>query len=189
MIMVVARTLPCTHMHTHTHTHTDPNPHTHNTNIYFSTDWQDLCNGRGWCNCGHCSCFPPFFGTHCELCSGSKVCIQGTCDISGPNGICTECVVELLDIFHTNNVTVEELLTESFVQAAIRNKTLPAGSVLRDLNGEKAIFLPESFSLQCNVSCTPQVIINQSLELDYDILGQCDESVYAMNTVTLCTLL
>ena len=79
--------------------------------------------------------------------------------------------MELLEVFHTNNVTIEELLTTEFVQGAMRNGTLPSGSVLGDLNGEKAIFLPESFSTQCNVSCTPQVIINQTLDLEYDILG------------------
>ena len=134
--------------------------------------WQDLCNGRGWCSCGQCSCFPPFFGTYCELCSGSNVCIQGTCDISGPNGICTGCAVGFLEVFHANNVTVDELLSEAFVQIAIRNGTLPPGTVLGELNGEKAIFLPETFSAQCNRSCTPLVIINQTLNLEYDIQGQ-----------------
>ncbi|CAI8001615.1 Integrin beta-1, partial [Geodia barretti] len=131
----------------------------------------DLCNGRGWCSCGQCSCFPPFFGTYCELCSGSNVCIQGTCDISGPNGICTGCAVGFLEVFHANNVTVDELLSEAFVQIAIRNGTLPLGTVLGELNGEKAIFLPETFSAQCNRSCTPLVIINQTLNLEYDIQG------------------
>ena len=132
---------------------------------------QDVCNGRGWCNCGQCSCFSPFFGTYCELCSGSEVCIQGTCDVSGPNGICTACTVALLEVFHSNNVSVEELMTERFLREAVRNGTLPIGSILRDLNGEKAIFLPESFSRQCNRSCTPLVIINQTLDLDYDVQG------------------
>ena len=112
----------------------------------------------------------PYFGTYCELCSGSKVCIQGNCDITGPSGVCTECVVELLEVFHENNITRDELFTEAFLQEAIRNGTLPFGSELRDLNEEKAIFLPESFS--CNASCTGLVIINQSLDLEYDILGE-----------------
>ena len=77
----------------------------------------------------------------------------------------------LLEVFHANSVTVDELLTENFVRVAIRNGTLPPDSVLRELNGEKAIFLPESFSAGCNGSCTPLVIINQSLNLEYDIQG------------------
>ena len=87
--------------------------------------------------------------------------------------MCTECVVDLLDVFHSNNVSVDELLTEAFVRAAIRNGTLPIGSSLQNLNEEKAIFLPNNFTRQCNSStaCTPLVIINQTLHLEYEILG------------------
>lgn len=102
------------------------------------------------------------------------MCAQRTCDISGPNGACTECVVDLLEEFYSRNVTVEELLTESFVKTAMRNGTLPFGSNLHTLNGEKAILLPESFSRQCNdsVTCPRLVIINQTLELEYVIQGK-----------------
>lgn len=100
------------------------------------------------------------------------MCVQGTCDISGPSGVCTECVVKLLEVFHTNNITADMLFNETFVQMAIRNGTLPFGSRLQDLNGEgRAIFLPDSFSKQCNKSCTPLVIIDQAQELEYEILG------------------
>ena len=131
-----------------------------------------MCNGRGWCNCGQCSCFSPYFGTYCELCSGSEVCVQGTCGISGPNGVCTECVVKLLEVFYTNNVTVDELWTEEFVEAVIKNGTLPKESHLIELNEDKAIRLPNSFSEECrNSTCPALIIINQTQVMDYKIQG------------------
>ena len=88
--------------------------------------------------------------------------------------MCTECAVELLDIFHSNNVTMDELFTEAFVEAATDNGTLPLGSKLQEFNGEKAIYLPPSFSRECNASidCPPLVIINQTLQMDYEIQGK-----------------
>ena len=87
--------------------------------------------------------------------------------------MCVECAVELLDAFHSNNVTVEELFTEAFLEAAIDNGTLPLGLKVEDLDGEKAIYLPPSFSRECNTSleCVPLVIINQTLQMDYEIRG------------------
>ena len=125
--------------------------------------------------CGSCNCKSPYFGTYCDLCSGEKVCQLNSCHNRGHNALCISCVADLLNIFLENNVTESELFSEDFIEAAVENGTLPEGSVLVMEDGQLAIILPDSFSGSCsnevNVSCPELVIINQTLELDYEIQG------------------
>ena len=122
--------------------------------------------------CGVCECTPPYFGTYCELCSGDPVCALGTCDIDRSNAMCARCVVDLLEVFNNDSVTVDELLTVEFVSNAIMNDTLPVGSMLGMLPEGEGIFLPESFSDSCNASCPRLVIINRTMQVDYVIMGK-----------------
>ena len=81
-------------------------------------------------------------------------------------------MVKLLEVFYTNNVTVDELWTEEFVEAVIKNGTLPKESHLIELNEDKAIRLPNSFSEECrNSTCPALIIINQTQVMDYKIQG------------------
>lgn len=123
------------------------------------------------CECGTCKCFDPYYGTYCELCSGTELCKRASCDVDGLNGMCAECVVNLLEVFNENNITGNELFTEEFVEASIQEQTLPQGSVLNLT--DVVIYLPDSFSTECNESCPQLVIINQTSQVDYMIDGEC----------------
>ena len=121
-------------------------------------------------------CRPPYFGTYCELCSGDAVCQLSTCNSDGIKALCASCVIDILEIFHGNDTKEDELFSDEFVDLASQNETLPLGSVLIMEGGQLAIILPDSFSASCsnevNVSCPGLVIINQTLELDYEIQGK-----------------
>ena len=117
----------------------------------------------------------PYFGTYCELCSGDSVCQKDTCDINRPNAQCAICVIEMLETFINDDIKVDELFDTDFIVSAINNGTLPEGTVpdfLSNETAEVAIFLPSNFSVQCNNSCPQLVIINQTLLVDYEILGK-----------------
>ena len=77
----------------------------------------------------------------------------------------------LLEVFRNNNVTEDDLFTEEFVNASIRNGTLPNESRLQVLDGVISILLPDNFTSQCNASCTSLAIINQTQDMDYELLG------------------
>ena len=114
----------------------------------------------------------PFYGTYCELCSGQELCKGASCDVDGLNGECAECVVNFLEVFHENNVTVSELLTDDFVEASIQNGTLPPGSTL-DLVDMVIRLNPNNTITGCNTSCPPLVITNRTQQVDYVIDGEC----------------
>ena len=117
----------------------------------------------------------PYFGTYCELCSGDRVCQLGTCDINRPNAQCARCVVEMLETFTNDNIEADELYDPDFIVRAINNGTLPDGTELYFMSNEPSetvIFLPSSFSVQCNNSCPQLVIINQTMLVDYEIMGK-----------------
>ena len=138
---------------------------------------QDVCNGKGQCVCGQCQCVNPgpYFGTYCELCSGDPVCQRGTCDLDRSNAQCARCVVELLEPFNSRDIDDTNLFDADFIDAEIMNGTLPRGTVLGSLNNmtsEVAIFLPMSFSVNCNNSCPQLVVINQTMLVDYEIMSK-----------------
>ena len=117
----------------------------------------------------------PYFGTFCELCSGDPVCQRSTCDLDKSNAQCARCVVELLEPFNNRSIEDTKLFNADFVEDAIMNGTLPRGTVLGSLNNmtsEMAIFLPVSFSVECNNSCPQLVVINQTMLVDYEIMSK-----------------
>ena len=75
-------------------------------------------------------------------------------------------------MFRANNVTADQLFSEAFVQEAIGSGMLPSGSSLQVLeDGRRVILLPQSFSMECNASCSLLVITSQIEELDYEVQG------------------
>ena len=90
--------------------------------------------------------------------------------------MCVSCAIDLLEVFIDNNVTGSELFSNEFFESASQNGTLPPESMFVMENGEVTIRLPDSFtascSMQVNVSCPELVIINQTMELDYEIQGE-----------------
>jgi protocadherin alpha len=147
-----------------------------------TTDVQDVCNGRGTCECGECVCEEgPYFGDYCQLCSGDPVCQQRTCMEDGNNALCTSCVLDLLDTLNDRDIDSEQLFSDEGL--AVATGVFPEDSVLtavtygdEDELTAKAIFLPRNFSQSCSesvgVSTCPQfVIVNETLELEYEIEG------------------
>ena len=84
--------------------------------------------------------------------------------------MCAECVINLLEVFNENNVTVNELFTNDFVEASIQNGTLPLQSTL-DLE-DMVIYFPGNSTTGCNDSCPQLVITNQTQLVDYVIDGE-----------------
>ena len=140
---------------------------------------QDICNGRGTCECGECLCRAPYFGDFCERCSGDDICIQEICDVNGDNALCASCVVDLLAALNDANIG-SELFTEDGLKDAMSMGTLPAESQLATvMNNDMmmtVITLPEGFSTNCSMkmsaSCPQLVIANDTLVLDYQINGK-----------------
>ena len=113
------------------------------------------------------------------------MCRLQTCIASGDNALCTSCVVERLEVLNIAGIDVE-LFTDEGLQEAIDNNTLPEGSMLTmvkygtDTTGTDmiatVILLPAGFSTECsvsvNVSCPEFVIVNETLEIEYEIEGK-----------------
>ena len=125
--------------------------------------------------CGECRCNPPYFGTYCELCSGDDVCQTRICDENGDNGRCTSCAVGILQDAYDAGIR-SKLFSDEFIVGATQNGTLPKGSMFVMENGQFAVRLPDSFVANCRMeegfACPGLVIINQTMELDYEIQGE-----------------
>ena len=133
---------------------------------------QSDCNERGTCGCdGTCSCQDPYFGDYCELCSGSEVCFDLTCDSNSP---CAECAITLFQDIGTDDESV------FFSDASLGN--LPGGSKLNLTEGVYQVTLPEGACRECDQGV---VIINGTEEVDYMIDGGCMHIIIIIASVKL----
>ena len=137
---------------------------------------QDICNGRGVCECGACICQAPYFGEFCELCSGDPICQPRTCAPDGDNARCASCVIDLLDVLNDRDFGFNLFTPEVLLNATL-NGSLPDGTFLTQVMIDEmivaALELPEDFSADCssavNASCPQFVVINDTLEMEYEI--------------------
>ena len=156
--------------------------------MLLSLSTQDICNGRGICECGECICQDPYFGDFCDLCSGDEVCQFGTCNTDGDNARCASCVIDRLEELNDRGVGYE-LFTDEVLSEVILNGTLPIGSTLNI--SDSTILLPESFVFECsinfNVSCPDLYIVNDTMDfLEYFIEGWLLYTLYLV--IDLCAL-
>ena len=144
---------------------------------------QEVCNGRGVCECAECICDAnsPYFGDFCELCSGDEVCRLQTCAADGDNALCASCVIDRLEQLRNGGVDIELFTPEGLEEAIMANGTLPEGSNLTMATyGEglktAAIQLPEKFSTECSssvsASCPRFYVVNETQEMEYEIQGE-----------------
>lgn len=146
--------------------------------LHMFPNTQDVCNGRGYCDCGVCKCNEEFyFGQYCQRCSGDPICAEEICDPEGDNALCTSCVIQLLDVLEDNGFGSELFTEQGFARAL--SLVLPAGSRRTTVNISvevDAIVLPLNFSYDCSqrldvLMCPQMLIINESNVMDHTIDG------------------
>lgn len=106
----------------------------------------------------------PYFGQFCDLCSGSPICLDDSCEA---NLDCADCILDVLTPF-LNNTSVEEFFNAS---ANLTAEFFP-GSMLSvsTANNALELALPRGY---CSVCDSGAVVINMTDRVDnYQIDGK-----------------